>query len=157
MLNSTISTLSTVIYLSSLFFMQWLTTEEKWWSGLIVFVIIARYFGPKSVERFQSTFLEAVKDGKRVRALAASLGMLFLSQGYFLLLALTYYFVMALGVSLSEMAFNLASWGVAGAFFLAKVFGLLIANVLFVPIVCLLSLYVFSRCARTAKKPIDES
>ena len=152
MLNSKISALSIVIFLSSLLLMRWLTTEEKWWSGLVVFVIIAIYFGPKSVNRFKQQFLDAVEERKRVKAIVASLNMLFLSQGYFLLLALVYYVVMALGVSLSKMSLHLEGWGVGGVFFLTKVIGLLLSNILFVPIVCLFSMFIYSWCSSAANK-----
>lgn len=132
--------------------MRWLTSEGKWWSGLIVFLIISVYFAPKAVNRFQSQFLEAAESKSRIKAIAAALKMLFWGQGCFLLLAFIFYTLMALGVSIWKMAFHLDGWAVAGVMFLSKVFGLILANIVFVPIVCLIALYVFKRCAVTANK-----
>ena len=62
MLNSKISLLSKVLFVSLLFMMQWFTTEDKWWSGALVFFILAFYIVPKSVSKFTDQFLNAVKD-----------------------------------------------------------------------------------------------
>lgn len=154
MLNSKISFLSKILFVSLLFLMQWFTTEEKWWSGALVFFILAFYLAPKSVAKFATQFLNAAEVNKKSMAIKATLKMCFTAQGYFLGIAFIYYFLMAIVVAIGKMSLHIDGFGVAGVFWVTKVVGLILANVLLLPIVILLSTYIFKRCLGTANNQI---
>lgn len=134
--------------------MQWLTTEEKWWSGALVFFILTFYIAPKSVSKFADQFLFAVKENKKAIAIKATFKMWFTAQGYFLGIAFIYYLIMGIVVAIGEMSLHIDGFGVAGVFWLTKFVGLALANIIFLPIVTLLSMYIFKRCLSKANNKI---
>ncbi|WP_334020257.1 hypothetical protein [Alteromonas sp. S015] len=154
MLNSKISLLSKVLFVSLLFLMQWFTTEEKWWSGALVFFILAFYLAPKSVSKFASQFLNAVNENDKSTAIKAALKMWFTAQGYFLGIASIYYVLIGIIAAIGKMSLHIDGFGVAGVFWLTKVVGLTLANVLLLPVVILFSIYIFNRCISTANNQI---
>lgn len=157
MLSSKVSLLSVTILLSSLLLMRWLTSEERWWSGFGVLIMISVYFAPMAVKRFQTQFLDAVENGRRVKAVVAALKMLLWGNGCFLMAAFAYYVVLALAVSISKMSIHLDGWIYMGIQFLNKLWGLLLVGILYVPVVCLVALYIYRRCASAVKNATEST
>ena len=154
MLNSKVSLLSKVLFLSLLFMMQWFTTEEKWWSGALVFFILSFYLAPKAISKYQDQFIDSVKLNSKAKAIKSSLKMWFWAQGCFLGLAFIYYLVMAIGVAFSKMSIHLDGFGVAGVYWLTKLVGLLLSNVLFVPVIYISAIVILSQSISTANKAL---
>ena len=157
MLNSKVSLLSKVLFLSLLFMMQWFTTEEKWWSGAFVFLILSSYLAPKSILKYQDQFKDSVKLNSKAKAIKSSLKMWFWAQGCFLGLAFIYYLVMAVVVAISKISIHLDGFGVAGVYWLSKLVGLLLSNVLFVPLICILALVILSKNISTVNKSLQRA
>lgn len=143
--NSKISYLTKFMFFSLLLMMQWWTQEGKWWTGTIVFLILAIKLVPKAIQKYQHLFELSVIENNKLKALSSTSKMWFIAQGYFLALAFIYYLGMAIVVSAWKMEFNLGGFGVAGVFWLQKVVGLGISNMIFVPVVCLLTLIIFNQ------------
>ncbi|KZN39329.1 hypothetical protein N480_00440 [Pseudoalteromonas luteoviolacea S2607] len=155
MLNSKVVFLGRTLFFALLLLMKWFTTEDKWWSGGMVFLILSIYLVPRSISKFQGQFISSVELKQKGKAVISSMKMWFLAQSYFLGLAFLYYLVMAIVVAIGKMSIHIEGFGVAGVFWLAKVVGLLLSNVVFVPIVCISALVIYSKCQSTANKQIN--
>jgi hypothetical protein len=156
MLNSKVTLLGRLLFLLLLFMMRWFTTEEKWWSGAIVFFILSFYLVPKAILKYREQFLSSVELKNKGKAVISSLKMWFLAQGYFLGLAFIYYLVMAIVVAIGKMEIHLDGFGVGGVFWLTKLVGLSLSNIVFIPIVCISALVVYSKSQSTANKSIKQ-
>ena len=155
MLNSKVVFLGRALFLALLLLMRWFTTEDKWWSGVLVFLILSIYLVPRSISKFQDQFISSVELKQKGKAVISSMKMWFLAQGYFLGLAFLYYLVIALIVAIGKMSINIEGFGVGGVFWLTKVVGLLLSNIVLVPIVCISALVIYSKCQSTANKQIN--
>ena len=137
--------------------MQWWTTEEKWWSGALVSAFLSAIIVKRVLNKNELTFYEAIQVQSPQKAVIAALKMWLVAQLYFLLIAFAYYFVIGVFAAIANGSLHLNGFAVAGVFWVTKLVGLLISNVLFIPVICGFAFLVYKVNIKIANKIKNEN
>ena len=121
----------------------------------MIFAILSLVIVRRVLSRHSDKLINLINESGKKYILKQALKMWFIAQGHYLGVALVYYIGLILFVAISQMELSLGSVGVIGVYFLTKVVGLAIANILFVPVVCVVSLVAIK--FRAANKQINQA
>lgn len=149
MYNPQIHNLARIFLILLILGMQWLTKEEgSWYKGLVIYLIFAYYFAPKTVEKYQEQFNTSVTNKNKKRAVLVSLKMWGLANLYLLIFVIAYYSLILLYVILTNWPPNVGNFLVVGVYILSKVIGMLLTNVVIVPLICITTFFVYKKCLK---------